>query len=301
MQAVIDKIYQQVAPLLSEAKVAHYIPALAEEDAQQLGIAIETIEGKRFQAGNVSQAFSVQSISKVFNLTRCLQLVGEELWQRVGVEPSGDPFNSLVQLEYERGIPRNPFINAGALVVVDVLMDHLKNPAQELKSFVESLCGETIGYDSNVFDSELETAHINRALVNFMKGHDNIRNPVEAVIRAYLYQCAMTMNCAELARAALFMANSGVVPSSGERILTASQCKRLNAVLLTCGVYDEAGEFAYRVGIPAKSGVGGGIVAIIPGKLAIAVWSPALNPKGNSQLGMKVLELFTTETGLSIF
>lgn len=301
MQAVLEDIYSQVQPLLGQGRVADYIPALGEVDTNSLGIAVQTVAGDCYRVGQAEVGFSLQSITKVFNLALCLRLIGDDLWQRVGVEPSGNRFNSLVQLEYEQGIPRNPFINAGALVVIDQLLDHLEKPAADLQTFVESLCGEGISYDNKVYQSELETAFINRALVNFMKGHGNIRHSVEQVIETYLYQCAMRMNCISLARAFLFLANGGVVPSSQERILSASQCKRLNAVLLTCGVYDEAGEFAYRVGIPAKSGVGGGIVAIIPGQLAIAVWNPALNARGNSVIGSKVLELFTSATGMSVF
>lgn len=300
-QSVIEDIYRDVLPMLGQGKVADYIPALKKVSPQKFGIALETISGDCFQVGDAQETFSIQSISKVFNLTLGIQTVGDRLWQRVGLEPSGNPFNSLVQLEYENGIPRNPFINAGALVVVDVLLDELAHPNEEMLAFVEALRCSQMQYDEKVAQSERETGFNNLALVNFMRAHGNIRHSDDAILDVYCHQCAITMSCAGLARSFLFLANKGVVPGSGERILSASQTKRVNAIMLTCGFYDEAGEFAYLVGLPGKSGVGGGIVAVVPGKLSIAVWSPGLNPHGNSLLGIKVLELFTTKTGLSIF
>lgn len=227
--------------------------------------------------------------------------MGDQVWERVGMEPSGNPFNSLVQLEYENGIPRNPFINAGALVVTDILLDHLVEPNEEMLAFVRKLRGAEVQFNKEVINSEKATGFTNTALVNFMKGYGNINHPVEDVLNVYFHQCSIEMSCAGLARAFLFLANGGIVPGSGERILTGSQVKRINAVMLTCGFYDEAGVFAYLVGLPGKSGVGGGIVAVIPGKLAIAVWSPRLNEHSNSIAGIKVLELFTSRTGMSIF
>jgi len=300
-QSVIEEIYQEVLPMSGQGKVADYIPALKSVNPRKLGIAIETIGGECFEVGDAQEKFSIQSISKVFNLALGMQTKGDKLWQRVGVEPSGNPFNSLVQLEYENGIPRNPFINAGALVVVDALLDDLDQPNDEMLAFVDRLRCSQIDYDEVVAQSEKDTGFNNRALVNFMRARDNIRHNDEAILDVYCHQCAITMSCAGLARSFLFLANNGVVPSSGERILSSSQTKRVNAIMLTCGFYDEAGVFAYLVGLPGKSGVGGGIVAIVPGQLSIAVWSPELNHHGNSLLGIKVLEMFTTRTGLSIF
>jgi glutaminase len=226
------------------------------------------------------------------------------LFQRVGKEPSGNPFNSLVQLqlEYERGIPRNPFINAGALVVTDTLLEHYPEAKQVVLDFVRKRVGvEDIDYDNAVFVSERSTGYTNAALANYLKGQGNLHNQVEDVLDAYFHHCALSMSCVELARALLFLANHGIDPVSGEQLLTPSQTKRLNALLLTCGFYDEAGEFAFRVGLPGKSGVGGGIVAVMPGKWSVAVWSPEINHHGNSVLGMKALELLTTMTAESIF
>jgi glutaminase len=300
-QAILNEIVDEARAFLGEGRVASYIPALANVDPRKLGVAIETVNGEQFAVGDATERFSIQSISKVFNLVLGIRVAGDDLWQRVGVEPSGNRFNWLVQLEYENGIPRNPFINAGALVVTDVLLSHLREPNAEMLSFVESLRCSSIYYDEEVAVSERETGFTNVALVNFMKAHGNISNSVDDVLNVYFHQCSIEMSCEGLARSFLFLANGGVVPGSGERILTSSQTKRVNAIMLTCGFYDEAGQFAYRVGLPGKSGVGGGIVAVIPDVLSIAVWSPELNPRGNSLVGIHVLEQFTTLTGMSIF
>ena len=301
-QRILEDIAQAVQPEFGKGKVADYIPALAKVSPRKFGMAIETLAGERFAWGDAEERFSIQSISKAFTLTMAFALEGERLWQRVGLEPSGNPFNSLVQLEYEKGIPRNPFINAGALVLTDVLLDHYASPKAAVLEFVRKLAGlDDIYYDYDVARSEAETGYLNTALANFMKSHGNIHQEVERVLDVYFHQCSIALSCRELARAFLLFANHGALPGNGERILTMSQSKRLNALMLTCGFYDEAGEFAFRVGLPGKSGVGGGIVAIVPNELAIAVWSPELNEHGNSQVGIMALELFTTMTGRSIF
>lgn len=301
-QRILEDIAQAVQPEFGKGKVADYIPALAKVSPRKFGMAIETLAGERFAWGDAEERFSIQSISKAFTLTMAFALEGERLWQRVGLEPSGNPFNSLVQLEYEKGIPRNPFINAGALVLTDVLLDHYASPKAAVLEFVRKLAGlDDIYYDYDVARSEAETGYLNTALANFMKSHGNIHQELELVLEVYFHQCSIAMSCRELARAFLLFANHGALPGNGERILTMSQSKRLNALMLTCGFYDEAGEFAFRVGLPGKSGVGGGIVAIVPDELAIAVWSPELNEHGNSQVGIMALELFTTMTERSIF
>ncbi|MDZ7684772.1 MAG: glutaminase [Gammaproteobacteria bacterium] len=300
-QSILEEIYEEVLPLYGEGKVAAYIPALGRVDPHQFGMAVETVDGQCCHIGSADVRFSIQSISKTFNLALGMSLLGDELWQRVGMEPSGNPFNSLVQLEYEAGIPRNPFINAGALVVIDMLFDSLQHPNEEMLAFVRKLRCSDLDYNEDVVASEAKTGFTNVALANYLKAHDNINHEIVDVLDVYFHQCSIEMTCAGLARSFLFLANGGVVPGSGERILTARQTKRINAVMLTCGFYDQAGQFAYRVGVPGKSGVGGGIVAVIPGELAVAVWSPELNRFGNSVLGVAALESFTSRTGLSIF
>lgn len=300
-QRILEEIHHEVSPLFGQGQVADYIEPLKQVDPQKFGMAIETLDGECYQLGDAEERFSIQSVSKVFNLALAVSRVGNDLWKRVDMEPSGNPFNSLVQLEYENGIPRNPFINAGALLVIDVLLDHLTDINADMLAFVRELRCSDIHYDKTVANSEKLTGYNNAALVNFMKGQGNIFHGIDQVLDAYFHQCSIAMTCAGLARSMLFLANGGVVPGSGKRILTVSQTKQINAIMLTCGFYDESGKFAYRVGMPGKSGVGGGIVAVIPGKLSIAVWSPELNKNGNSVLGIKALELFTTKTGLSIF
>jgi glutaminase len=299
---VLVEISHEVQSLFGTGKVADYIPALKNVNPRKFGIAICTLGGETIYYGDASEPFSIQSISKVFTLSLAVAALGDSIWKRVGKEPSGGAFNSLVQLEYEKGIPRNPFINAGALVITDILLSNARDPKPEFLDFLRKVSvNDRIDYDPVVAASEREHGFRNAALVNFMKSHNNIHNPVDLVLDHYFHQCAVTMSCMDLAKAMLYFANHGIVPHSGERLLTVSKAKRLNAVMMTCGFYDQAGEFAFRVGLPGKSGVGGGIVAVIPGKLAIAVWSPELNSKGNSVLGMKSLELFTTKTGMSVF
>ena len=301
-QQILNEIYTEVQPLFGQGKVADYIPALKNVDPRKFGIAICMINGEEIHFGDATELFSIQSISKLFTLSMAVAVLGDKVWKRVGQEPSGNAFNSLVQLEYEKGIPRNPFINAGALVVTDILLSNYKDPKGDYLNFLRKISlNDSIRYDPVVAASEKQHGYRNAALVNFIKSHNNIHNEVDAVLDHYFHQCAVAMNCVDLAKAMLYFANHGIVPSTGERLLTVSKAKRLNAVMMTCGFYDQAGEFAFRVGLPGKSGVGGGIVAVIPGKLSIAVWSPELNAKGNSVIGMKALELFTTKTGISVF
>jgi glutaminase len=227
---------------------------------------------------------------------------GNEIFDRVDVEPSGNPFNSLVQLEYEQGIPRNPLINSGALVICDILLSEFRDPKNELLNFVRTLAvDENIHYNEKIAESEKKTGHRNSALINLLKSFGNIENPVEDVLDFYFESCAIEMTCEELARSFLIYANDGRLAHNNEQIISLSESKRINAIMQTCGFYDEAGEFSFRVGLPGKSGVGGGIAAVHPDHYSVAVWSPRLNEKGNSALGMKALEALTTLSGLSIF
>ena len=300
--SVIDRIYNEVLPYRGRGKVADYIPALAEVDPDRFGIALETIDGEIITRGDSGIPFSIQSISKVFTFAMAVGHLGEKIWESVGREPSGNPFNSLVQLEYEKGIPRNPFINAGALVVTDRLLDIYPDPKNAILGFVRELCGnDGIDYDRDVAMSELLHTDRNKALAYFMKSFGNIHNNVDQLIDVYCHQCSIAMSCVDLARSFMFLANKGINPVNGKRILTMSQAKRLGAILATCGFYDESGDFAFRVGLPGKSGVGGGIVAYLPEKLSIAVWSPELDTYGNSTIGIEALERFTTDISSSIF
>ncbi|MBL0483961.1 glutaminase B [Aeromonas caviae] len=296
-------ILEEVRPLLGQGKVADYIPALAQVPADRLGIAVCTVEGELFTAGDAFEPFSIQSISKALSLTLALTLYQEEeIWARVGKEPSGQPFNSLVQLEFEQGIPRNPFINAGALVVSDLLETRLTAPRQRTLELVRRLCGNpAIMADQVVARSEYQHSARNAAIAYLMKAYGNFENEVDKVLQSYFNACAIRMSCVDLARAFVYLANRGVPLGESTPLLPARTTKQVNALLATCGLYDEAGDFAYRVGMPGKSGVGGGIMALIPGELSICVWSPELNKAGNSLAGTAVLELLAERLGRSIF
>lgn len=299
---LLENVCRQVQSLAGVGHVADYIPALANVDPDCFGICLRTVDGNDYVVGDSAVRFSIQSISKVFALAMCLAVKGEALWTRVGKEPSGTAFNSLVQLEVERGIPRNPFINAGALVLADILLTSFDDPEKEFLAFVRELCGNnTVDYNDKVALSERETGYLNAAIANLLKYHRNIECDVERVLRFYLQMCSIEMSCEELAKAFLPFADHNVQFAHAGIGLTRSQIKRMNAIMQTCGFYDEAGEFSYLVGLPGKSGVGGGIAAIYPHRYAVAVWSPRLNGKGNSVMGMKALEILTTETSESIF
>lgn len=299
---ILEEIGIEVRPLLSLGKCADYIPRLAEVPADRFGMAVRTVEGRTHTWGDAALPFSIQSISKVYAFTLALRAVGDSLWKRIQREPSGDPFNSPILLEQEKGIPRNPYINAGALVVADILLSTFDDPRKELLDFVRARAGsEAVHPDAEVAASERSTSFRNAALANLLKGFGNLHNRVEDVLDFYFFQCSLAMDCRDLAASFLFLANGGLCPVSGARILDSSRAKRANALMLTCGTYNAVGDFVYRVGLPAKSGVGGGIAAVLPGSLSIAVWSPGLNERGNSLAGTEALELFTTKTGLSIF
>jgi glutaminase len=301
-QQILENIYKSILPYAKEGKQADYIPELAKVNPDQFGMSIHTIYGEIYSIESAEVRFSIQSISKVFTLAMCLSIKGDDLWTRVGKEPSGTAFNSLVQLEVEKGVPRNPFINAGAIVMADILMSHLENPKEDFLAFVRAVAGDdTITYNEAVATSERENGYLNAAIANLLKYHGTIENDIEQVLRFYFLMCSVEMSCMELSRAFLAFANHRRKFEYAGITLTSSQVKRMNAIMQTCGFYDEAGEFTYLVGLPGKSGVGGGIVAIHPHKYSVAVWSPRLNSKGNSIMGMKALELLTTYTAESIF
>lgn len=296
----IEEIYTELKAIKPQGKVASYIPELAKVKPYKFGFTLLSVDGQRCGNGDINEKFSIQSIAKVFSLTLAYSIKGAKLWNRVGVEPSGNPFNSLAQLEYENGIPRNPFINSGALVICDILFDVLENPKIDMLNFIRKISdNDAINYNLDVAQSEKENGFRNAAHINLMKSYGNINNDIEEVLDFYFHLCSVEMTCKELSKAFLFFANAGKIKN--EIILTVSKTKRLNALMQTCGFYDEAGEFSFLVGLPGKSGVGGGIVAVHPGKYSVVVWSPVLNEKGNSFLGLKALELLTTKTELSIF
>ena len=304
MQQILNDIAAEMALETDRGKVADYIPQLAHVDPNQFGIAVATPDGQVYVAGDASTLFSIQSISKVFTLTIGLGKLGDAIWNHVGREPSGDPFNSITVLEFESGRPRNPFINAGAIAVVDaIMMGHEpKETLGEILRFVQFIADDdSIRFDHKVAASEMDHRDRNAALAHFMKSFGHIKHDVDKVLGVYFHQCAIAMSCEQLARAGLFLVSNGVNQHTGIRVINAQQSRRINSLMMMCGHYDGAGEFAYRVGLPGKSGVGGGILTIAPGKGSIAVWSPGLDHVGNSKLGSKALELLVQKTGWSVF
>jgi glutaminase len=304
LDTIIHDIGASIARETDRGRVARYIPELSGVDPNQFGIAVATSEGEVLTAGDADVAFSIQSISKVFTLAMALEKVGRALWTRVGREPSGDPFNSIVQLEHEHGVPRNPFINAGALVVTDLLLagHRPRDAIEEVLRFVRRVAGDDdIHVDRKVASSEAATGFRNAALANFIRAYGNLEHPPEHTLEVYFHHCAIAMSCRQLALAGRFLANAGCLAPGGIRIVSATRARRINTLMLTCGHYDGSGDFAFRVGLPGKSGVGGGILAVAPGRASIAAWSPGLNDVGNSRLASIALEQLAAATGWSVF
>jgi len=304
LQQLIDDIFGELSSLHDEGKVADYIPQLAKVPKSKFGIAITTFEGEVFSVGDAQQAFSIQSISKLFTLTLALGKVGDGLWSRVGREPSGNRFNSIIQLEQENGKPRNPFVNAGAIAITDVVLGGYepKEAIADIVRFMRYLSGDdNIVTDFEVAQSEQATGHKNYALAHFMRSHNVIKHEVDAVLGVYFHQCALAMSCVQLAQAGLFLAAGGKNPITGYNVVSPIRARRINSLMMTSGHYDGSGDFAFRVGLPAKSGVGGGILAIVPKIASIAVWSPGLDMNGNSLIGTKALEMLAQRADWSVF
>ncbi len=299
---VIENVFSKVQNIEDQGTLASYIPELATMNPDKFGVHIATTTKHHFGIGDYNDRFSIQSISKVLSLCLAYKMLGESIWTRLGVEPSGSAFNSLIQLENDKGIPRNPFINAGAIVIADILFSHLDNPKEDLLQFIRSLSNDqSINYSPKISQSEKSVGYRNIALCNFIKSFGNIHNEPDEVLDFYFDICSLESNCKDLSKLFLFLANKGKTIHDDTEILTKSQSKRINALMQTCGFYDESGEFAFKVGLAGKSGVGGGIIAIHPGHYSIAVWSPRLNLKGNSYKGVRFLEQFTTLSEHSIF
>ncbi len=303
LQQTLDQIARQMAALPDKGTVASYIPELANVDPEHFAISVALPDGKILSAGDAETRFSIQSVSKVFSLALALGRLGDQLWQRVGREPSGLPFNSILQLEHEQGIPRNPFINAGALAVTDAILEghQPREVLGELLRFIQSAAEDSdIRINEHVARSETAHGDRNLALAHFMAAHGNLRNAPALTCGTYFHQCALEMTTRQLALAGRFLVGGPDLPTL-PRLISANSVRRINALMLTCGHYDGSGDFAYRVGLPGKSGVGGGILVIAPGRASIAVWSPGLNAQGNSQLGTLAVERLAQKTGWSIF
>jgi glutaminase len=299
---ILGTINEEVARRFGEGEVADYIPSLADVPKDRFGMALALLDGTIHEVGHARERFSIQSVSKVYTLTLALEAVGDRLWERVDREPSGDPFNSLIQLEHEKGIPRNPFMNAGALVTADVVLSNHADAEATLLEFVRARSGNPeVGSDEVVAKSERESGYRNVAMANFIRSYGNLQSDVQDVLDFYYLQCSLRMDCVDLARSVQYLADGGRCTHSGEQVTSAEGATRINSVMMTAGTYDAAGDFAFYVGLPAKSGVGGAIVAVVPHVMGLCVWSPALDEKGNSLLGRYALHRFTRLTGLSVF
>lgn len=300
LQQVVQEIHAELSPRLIEGKVADYIPELAKVPRDRFGIAVATTEGEIVTAGDATEDFSIQSVSKLFTLILALGRMGDRLWERVDREPSGNAFNSIVQLEHEEGKPCNPFVNAGAIAVTDAILagHEPKEAIGEILRFLRFLAGDdSIIIDRVVAQSEQSHGNRNMALAHFMRSYGIIKHPPEEVLGVYFHQCAIAMNCVQLAQSGLFLADNGRNPVTGMRVVSAARARRINSLMMMCGHYDGAGDFAFRVGLPGKSGVGGGIIAVVPGKASISVWSPGLDANGNSLVGTATLERLTSRLG----
>ncbi|MBN3867613.1 glutaminase [Gluconobacter kondonii] len=305
LASIIVSIAEEMRTASERGAVANYIPPLARVDLNRFGMAVVGMDGETHTVGDAAVPFSVQSVSKVFSLSMALNAMGEELWGRVRQEPSGSAFNSIIQLENEHGIPRNPFINAGAIVIADILVSRYgrENARARLLDFLRPLVDDpaSIDIDTDVARQERETGFRNMALANYMRTFGNIRNVVEDTLDFYFHQCALTMSCQQLAQVGTYLMTGGLNPLTGERVMSERNAQTILALMMMCGHYDGSGAFAIRVGLPGKSGVGGGILAIAPGVASIAVWSPGLNAQGNSLLGTRALERLVQHTGWSVF
>lgn len=307
LDQLLREVTERARPAARQGRVASYIRPLADADPERFSLAAIEMDGTEHATDDADEPFSIQSISKIFALALAMQRadaaqgVRGELWSRVGREPSGDPFNSLIQLERERGVPRNPMINAGALVVADVLLDHCDDARTEVRELVSELAGAEVGIDDEVLEAERRAGARNRAMANLMASFGNLTHDIEEVVDLYTEQCALAMTTRQLARAVRFLANDGVEPATGRRVLPPRLTRRVAAIMLTCGTYDAAGEFAYKVGLPCKSGVAGAITALVPHRMGLCVWSPPLEPSGNSLAGREALSELCERLDLTIF
>ncbi len=300
LDAILPRLTDEMRADPDWGAVAAYIPELGGVDPEQFGISVVLADGTCHSAGDCDTQFSVQSITKVFTLAIALGRSGDQLWERVGREPSGRAFNSIVQLEQEQGRPRNPFINAGAIVTTDEVLGTRapRDALAEIVQFVRHAAGtDDIHINETVAASENAYGHRNYALAHFLASFGNLLNAPELTLGTYFHHCAIEMTTKQLAMAGRFLVDAPALP----RMVSPQRIRRLNALMMTCGHYDGSGDFAYRVGLPGKSGVGGGILAIVPNVASIAVWSPGLNRYGNSLKGTKALAILAREMSWSVF
>ena len=300
-QAFFDALPAKMKSYIHQGKVADYIPALGLVPPEKFGMAVSSVNGECHQAGDAAEAFSLQSISKIFAVVMAIRTLGDEFWSHIRLKLTSSAFNAISPIEASEGMPRNPFTNGSAIAITDLLLSSNDRYLDDLRTLSRQVTGNPdIDFDPAVAASELKTAHRNTAIAEFLKSYGVIKNKVRNVLEAYCTQCSLAMSCLDLSRALLFLANNGTPPGGGPQLLTPLQCRRLNALMLMFGTYEAAGDFVFRVGLPGKSGVGGGISAIVPGELSIAVWSPALDDYGTSVAGLKALEMLVETMDISI-
>ncbi len=301
IQEIVHGVYQQYRHL-DDGAVATYIPELGKVDGSHFGIAVATDDGEVVTAGDCDREFTIQSICKPFAFQMALEEFGRDATlERVGVEPSGDAFNSI-ELHPRTMRPYNPMINAGAIAVSSLIK---KSPVEAgVKAFVDKMgraAGRELRIDQAVLSSESVTGNRNRAIAYLMLNCGVIDSAVEDSLHQYFSQCSMLVNCRDLAVMAATLANMGMNPVTKERVFEFEYIKDVLTVMFTCGLYDHAGEWAYRVGLPAKSGVGGGVIAVVNRQMGIAVYSPKLDEKGNSVRGIAVCKELAVHLGLHAF
>ncbi len=305
MQSLLDDAIKYGSKYTAQGKSASYIPELSKVNPKQLGVVTVNIDGECWYSGDYQSNFTIQSISKVATLILAVMDRGEEyVFSKVGMEPTGDRFNSIIKLETMRTAkPFNPLINAGAIAVTSMIAgQNTEDKLNRLIGFVKGLChNNKIWFDEEVYKSESATGYRNRALANFMKDAGIIEGDVEEVLDLYFKQCSIKVNAVDIAMMGAVLAGDGVSPITGDKLMPRSIARLVKTFMVTCGMYDASGEFAVRVGLPAKSGVGGGIMATVPGRMGIGVFGPALDDKGNSAGGIKVLEYISNKLDLSIF
>ncbi len=302
VQAFLEQLYNEIR-VISDGCLASYIPELARANPDWFGISIVTLDGRVYEVGDVAQKFTIQSISKVFVYGMALEDYGrEKLLKKVGVEPTGDPFNSLIRLDEDSKRPENPMVNAGAIATTSLITG--ADPADRLNRMLamfQRYVGSEVFVDVSTFMSERSTGHRNRAMAHLMLNFGMVDPPIDEALDLYFQQCAMLVTTHDLAVMAATLANEGVNPITGQRAVGAEHVRDILSVMYTCGMYNFAGEWAFRVGIPAKSGVSGGILAVVPNQAGIAVFSPPLDSHGNSVRGLKVFEALSREYGFHLF
>lgn len=301
----LEELIEQVRPFTEEGEVASYIPALEKANKHDLAVCVFETNGENYYAGDYVKDFTLQSISKVFALANVLEESGiDQVFSRVGMEPTGDPFNSIAKLEtMDPSKPLNPMINAGALAVTSMIKgDSVNEKWNTLKFFVSRLMGaHEISFNEEVANSEFETSYQNRALCYYMKQDGIIQMEVEDLMAVYTRQCALEVNCQLLARLGALLALNGKDPLTGEQLISEQVARICKTFMVTCGMYNASGEFAIKVGIPAKSGVSGGILGVVPNRFGIGIYGPSLDKIGNSVGGWKLLELLNQHYSISIF